>query len=133
MLREFPSLDIARRTFDAYARLDPRLMPLWNLCRRAAPPVPANDEDIDPFDVDVFTIDILAAGKPHDGWCAEDFFFQNVKQKLETLVGMHRQEDPPELRQERAYHEVYSALFYHALHRPCACCRGRAAGRRLRA
>jgi hypothetical protein len=132
MLRELPSMEVARRTFDEYARIEPRLTALWQLCRRAAPPIPANDVD-DVFDVDAFDADVIADDKPDDGWCAEDYFFRNIKPGLARLVGWHRVEEPPELRQSRAYDAVYSALFYHALHRPCACCCGRGARQRLRA
>jgi hypothetical protein len=128
MLREFSSMEIARRAFDEYARVEPRLTGLWYVCRRAAPPVPANDVD-DAFDVDPFEADGIVSDSPDDGWCAEDYFFENVKPELLRLIGWYRLEEPPELRQSRAYDAVYSALFYHALHRPCACCRERGEGR----
>jgi hypothetical protein len=125
MLRPFRSLEEARLTFEQYVRIEPRLTALWQMSRRAAPPVPANDHVDDVFDVDVFDVDVLSVEKADDGWCAEDYFFQNVKPMLLSLVGWNRREDPAELRGSDAYDAVYSALFYHALHRPCACCRER--------
>lgn len=117
-------MDVARRAFDEVARIEPQLAPLWYMCRCAAPPVPADDQVDDAFDDDPYEVDELSRDKPDDGWCAEDYFFQKIKPKLERLVGWQRREDPPELQGSDAYDAVYSALFYHALHRPCVCCRG---------
>lgn len=122
MLPQFPSIEVARRAFDIYARLDPRLNSLWSICQCAAPPERAIGEVDDVFDVDPFERDPLAMDKPDDGWCAEDFFGEKVKPALNALVGSLRREDPADLQTEDAFHEVYSLLFNHALRRPCACC-----------
>lgn len=126
-------MEEARLRFDEHARIEPRLIELWHLCRRAAPPMPANDEDDDAFDVDLYDVDHLSADKPDDGWCAEDWFHRNVKPRFLPLVGWFRLEDPPALKGSNAYDEVYSALFCHALSRTCACCRGVELPRRRRA
>jgi hypothetical protein len=102
------SIDAARRVFDRYAALEPRLAPLWQLCRSASAPVNEN------ADLDDDTTD--------DGWCVEMFFFEHVKSELVQLVGWYRVEDPPELRRSSAYDEVYAALQV-ALNRTCSCCR----------
>ena len=111
----FSSPELAQRSFDELARIEPRLAPLWKLCRVAAPhrPDPVDDDDGDGDD------------EPH--WCAEDHFLQHIKPKLVALVGWDREEDPPELQQREAYEAAYAALFFHALPRPCACCRDEAA------
>jgi hypothetical protein len=93
------------------------------VCRRAAPPQPANDADEDPFDRDAFDHDALAAGSPTDGWCAEQYFDQVVKRQLLPLVGWHRLEGPADLQTSEAWEAVVSALLFHALNRHCECCR----------
>jgi hypothetical protein len=117
VLRAFSSLDAARRRFDELARLEPKIAPLWAACVQIAPPV--TDELDDAFDVDAFIDDV----DPDDGWCAEDQFFRTIKPLIGSFIGWHRTEDPPELQTSEAYDAVYSALFHHALPRPCACCR----------
>ena len=111
----FPSAELARLTFAEYVRLEPRLMRLWQMCQRVAPPVRTYDDDDGDDDLD--------ETDPADGWCAEDYFFQEVKPQLLRLVGWDRTDGPPELRTPDAYNAVYAVLFYHALHRPCGCCR----------
>ena len=106
----FSSPELAQRRFDELARIEPRLGPLWQLCRRVAPPVAIEVED---FEDEPLT----------DGWCAEDHFLRHIKPKLVALVGWDRQDDPAELRGRDAYDAAYAALFFHALPRPCACCR----------
>jgi hypothetical protein len=121
MLPCFRSTEIARQVFDEYSFLDPRLRALWNLCSRATSPAPANDDNVDIGALDLFDVDAFSSCE--DSWCAEDFFFEHVKPMLVQLVGWSRMDDPPELRSQNAYDAVYSALFFHALHRGCACCR----------
>lgn len=112
----FPSLEAAQHAFERYASADRRLLPLWDLCRQAAPPTH------EPDDGDPFEIDPLAADKPDDGWCAELFFHEHVKSKLMLLVGERRQDPPHELHTPQAFEEVYDLLLNWALHRPCSCC-----------
>lgn len=125
MTRVFHSFEEARRTFEAVARKEPQLRELWELCVRAAPPsqAPSDDEPGDPFDHDDFIVDPLA----DTGWCAEDFFLEQVKPLLVELVGAHRLAGPPELQTVDAYLATYRALLDWALARPCACCAIRAA------
>lgn len=122
MPRTYRSIDEAWRAFDFYARMEPRLRPLWDLCQRAEPPVREAENVDDVYDADPFEIDPLAADKPDDGWCAEDFFLKHVKSRLLLLVGWHRSAGPPELRTPGAYEAIYDLLINWALHRPCACC-----------
>jgi hypothetical protein len=120
MRRLYGSVDDARRAFDEYARIEPELTPLWDLCERAAPPVRATDDDDDvndPFDVDV-----IATDRSYDGWCAEDFFGEHVKSRLLLLAGVYRSGDPEALRSSDAYDALYDLLVNWALNRPCACC-----------
>jgi hypothetical protein len=115
MRRVYCSSEDARQTFDAFARLEPRLRPLWALCQNAAPAVDASDDDgeLDAFDDDdVETSD----------WCAEDYFLQHVKAKLLPLVGAYRPGDPDELHSPEAYEAVYDLLINWALNRSCTCC-----------
>lgn len=127
MRRVYRSIDEARRAFDAYARLEPQLRLLWDLCQRASPPgrKTALVED-DVYDVDPFEADDLAADKPDDGWCAEDYFLHRVKSRLLLLVGSYRLRGPHELQSTEAYETVYDLLINWALSRPCACCAERA-------
>lgn len=118
MARSFRSLEHAHTVLDEYSRLDPEIDRLWYLCRSAAPPRRgAHGEDA--FDFDSFTADTKWSD---EGWCAEDFFFQNVKSRLMLLVGGYRRKGPPELQTQEAYETVYELLLY-ALARPCSCCR----------
>lgn len=109
----YPSLEAARIEFDRYARIEPRLAPLWQLCRAAAAPVREDDDDADD-----------PAALPDDGWCAEDYFHDAVKSKLLLLVGGYLSAGPAELQSSTAYDTVYDLLINWALHRPCACCAG---------
>ena len=111
-------LEAAKRAFDAYARVEPQLEALWDLCRRAAPPVEiVDDDETDPFEIDVF-----AADRFGDGWCAEDYFSEHVKPKLSRLAGAYRPGDPHELHSATAYDEIYDLLINRALVRTCRCC-----------
>ena len=124
MLRLYASQDDARRAFDAFARLEPALNSLWELCRFAAPPTRRVEPIDDAYDADPFEVDALAADSPDDGWCAEDYFLHNVKSKLLVLVGAYRVRGPAELQTTGAYEAVYDLLINWALGRPCACCAG---------
>jgi hypothetical protein len=121
-MRVYGSIDDARQAFEPFARLEPKLWTLWDLCRRAAPPPRRVEPLDDAHDVDPFEIDVLAADKPDDGWCAEDYFLHNVKSKLMVFVGVHRIRGPHELQTSEAYEVVYDILLNWALARPCACC-----------
>lgn len=125
MTRVYRSFEEARRAFETYARLDPELRALWADCVSAAPPshVASDDELDDPYDTDAFLVDPLA----DTGWCAEDFFLEQVKPLLVELVGAHRMTGPAELQTVEAYLATYRALLDWALARPCACCAVRAA------
>ncbi|HWO18688.1 MAG TPA: hypothetical protein VNO30_07920 [Kofleriaceae bacterium] len=118
----YRSIDEAWQAFDAYARLEPRLRLLWDLCRGAAPPAPKAGLVDDVYDADPFEADDLAAGKPDDGWCAEDYFLHRVKSPLSLLVGSYRPRGPHELQSTEAYETVYDLLINWALNRPCPCC-----------
>ncbi|HTR51847.1 MAG TPA: hypothetical protein VMJ10_14125 [Kofleriaceae bacterium] len=110
----YRTMDEARRAFARYASLDPRLEKLWHECYWASPTrgPEANADDVgDDSNHD-----------PAAGWCAEDYFFREVKPKMVALVGWNRSADPPELRTSTAYEAVYMALFQFALSRTCACC-----------
>jgi hypothetical protein len=76
----------------------------------------------DVYDCDPFEIDPLAADKPDDGWCAEDFFRDHVMSNLLLLTGLHRLGPPHELHKREAFEEIYDVLLNWALHRPCSCC-----------
>jgi hypothetical protein len=115
-----PSIEAARRAFEAFARVEPQLEPLWELCRSAAPPVRGGFVD-DAFDVDAFDVDVVAADKPDEGWCAEDHFLEHVKPRLVGLVGAHRT-TADELQSTEAYDAIYELLINAALDRTCACC-----------
>lgn len=104
----FASAEMAQRRFEELARLEPRLMPLWQQCACVVPPVLELD------DVD---------DEPIDDWCAEDHFLRHIKPRLVALVGWDRVEEPAELRGREAYDAAYAALFSFALNRPCTCCR----------
>jgi hypothetical protein len=119
-MRTYRSIDDARAAFDRYAQIEPRLLPLWDLCACAEPTVYV-DESADVYDPDPFEADSLA-DKPTDGWCAEDFFLEHVKSRLLLLVGQHRVGPLHELHGREAFEEVYDLLLNWALHRPCACC-----------
>lgn len=121
-MRLYTSIDDARQAFEPFACLEPKLWPLWDLCRRAAPPVRRPEPLDDAYDVDPFEIDPLAADKPDDGWCAEDYFLHDVKSRLSVLVGVHRTHGPHELQTREAYETVYDILLNWALARSCACC-----------
>ena len=62
-MRTFASFDEAAQAFDAYARIEPRLVPLWDLCRNAQPEGP-EDADLDSiddaYDSDPFELDEMA-------------------------------------------------------------------------
>ena len=116
------SFDEAWPLFRAYACIEPALQPLWELCRRAAPPVRQSEDVDDAFNLDPFEIDLAAADKADDGWCAEDFFQEHVKPKLVLLVGAHRAGEPRQLHSREAYDTIYDLLLNWALIRPCACC-----------
>jgi hypothetical protein len=121
MVRIYASIDDARRAFEPFARLEPELWTLWDLCQRASPPRRIASPD-DAYEDDPFEVDVLAADKRDDGWCAEDYFLHNVKSRLLVLVGVYRTRDPHELRTSNAYEAVYDILLNWALGRPCACC-----------
>lgn len=123
MVQPFRSIDHARREFEKYAALEPRLRRLWLLCQTAPAPVAANDDADDPFDVDLYDSDSFANETRSEDWCAERYFLQQIKPQLATLVGWDRLEGDPELRDVDAYDVAYSALFFHALNRSCTCCR----------
>jgi len=110
MQRLYVSYDDAWQAFDAFARLEPQLKTLWDLCRRAAPPTRRVEPIDDAYDADPFEVDALAADSPDDGWCAEDYFLHNVKSKLPVLVGAHRVRGPHELQSTEAYETVYDLL-----------------------
>lgn len=117
MLREFRSNEAARSRFDELASIEPRLAVLWRMCADVTGPELPDDEPVDQLELDPI------AERPEDGWCAEDHFLRNIKPYLLPLVGWQRREDPPELQASDAYDDAYSALFHHALPRPCTCCR----------
>lgn len=121
-MRYYRSLEEARQAFDAYARLEPRLRPLWELCRRAAPPVREPEDVADVYDVDPFDVDVVAAGTPDDGWCAEQFFHDHVKSRLLVLAGAYRPGERHELHGTEAFEALYDLLLNWALDRRCACC-----------
>ncbi len=112
----------ARTEFEAFARLDPRLGSLWELCERARPPSRERERGPidDVFDTDPFEHDPVE--RSDDGWCAEDFFLHHVKSRLMLLVGAYRPGPPHQLHRTDAYDTVYDLLIHLALHRPCACC-----------
>ena len=118
----YGSIDDARQAFDAFARLEPQLWTLWDLCCNATPPGRRVEPIDDAYGVDPFEEDVLAADKPDDGWCAEDYFLHNVKSKLMVLVGVHRVRGPHELQSTEAYEAVYDLLINWALNRSCPCC-----------
>jgi hypothetical protein len=122
MWRVYRSFDEARRAFDVYARIEPQLRALWDLCRRATPPVRVPELVDDVYDVDQFEVDVLAADKPDDGWCAEDYFLHHVKSRLLLLVGSLRGSGPHELQSTDSYETIYDLLINWALNRSCACC-----------
>lgn len=122
MLGLFRTVEDARRRFDAYVGLDPKLERLWAMCEGAKAPGPGDDAENDEGD-DVVEPDV-------GDWCAEDYFLQVVKPRLCELVGWDRAGGPPELRTAAAYDEVHSALFHHALVFSCACCRDAEPARR---
>lgn len=124
-------MEQARREFDVFAELEPRLRRLWVLCQTASPPMPANDDADDPYDVDLYDRDALASDASAADWCTEQFFLRYIKPEITALVGWGRLDGARELRGQDAYDVVYSALFFHALNRNCICCRE--AARRLRA
>jgi len=121
-MRAYRSIDEARRAFQKLAANEPRLLPLWDLCGRAAPQLRVPDFVDDVYDYDPFEIDPLAADSPEAGWCAEDYFRDHVKSKLLLLAGLHRPGPPHELHEREAFEEVYDLLLNWALHRPCPCC-----------
>src|SRR4051812_26619193 len=110
MRHVYRSIDEAWQAFDAYTRIEPRLSPLWDLCRGAAPPVRVPELVDDIYDVDPFEVDVLAADKPNDGWCAEDYFLHHVKSRLLLLVGSNRGSGPHELQSTDAYETIYDLL-----------------------
>lgn len=114
------TIEEAKRAFDAFARLDPRLEVLWELCERAAPPSRQTETLDDVYDFDPFESDPV--DRADDGWCAEDYFLHHVKSRLMLLVGAYRPGAPHELHSTEAYDMVYDLLIHWALHRPCACC-----------
>jgi hypothetical protein len=122
MRRLYASLDQAREAFEAYARLEPQLRMLWDLCRRAVPPAPSVEPLDDSYDVDPFEVDDLAEHGGDDGRCAEDYFLRAIKSKLMVLVGGYRVRGPRELQSTEAYDAVYDLLLNWALARRCACC-----------
>lgn len=122
MLSAYRSIGEAWRAFDAFVRVEPRLAPLWDLCQRATPPMREAPNVDDVYDADPFEVDVLAADKPDDGWCAEDYFLEHVKSRLLLLVGWHRSAGPLELQSQDAYETIYDLLINWALARPCACC-----------
>lgn len=113
MVGLYRTVDDARRRFDEYVRLEPRLARLWAMCEGAQAPARGDDDDGE---------DIAVEPEAGD-WCAEDYFLQVVKPRLCELVGWDRGGGPPELRTSEAYEEVHSALVQHALVFTCACCR----------
>lgn len=121
-MRFYASIEDARRAFEPFARVEPKLWTLWELCRRAAPPSHRTAPSDDAYDADPFELDVVEADPPDDGWCAEDYFLYNVKSKLLVLVGVHRGEGPRELQTSDAYDVVYDLLLNWALTRACACC-----------
>jgi hypothetical protein len=121
-MRSYRSLDDAWRAFELYMRIEPRLEPLWYLCRRAARPVQPTELIDDTHNVDPFEDDVLAADKFDDGWCAEDYFLEYVKPKVLLLVGSLRPGETNELHSTHAYETIYDLLINWALTRSCACC-----------
>jgi hypothetical protein len=122
MLRVYRSIDEAWQAFAVYARREPRLWPLWDLCRRAAPPVRETAFVDDVYADDPLENDLLATDKPDDGWCAEDYFLRHVKSKLLLLVGMYGPGEVHELYSREAYETIYDLLINWALNRSCVCC-----------
>lgn len=106
----YRSREEATRAFDVYARIEPRLRPLWELCRRASRPNHDGAED-EQLEVD-----------EDDGWCAEDYFHREVKPVLLLLVGSHRGGAAHELHSVEAYDAIYDLLLNWALNRSCVCC-----------
>lgn len=131
VVHPFRSLEHARREFEKYAALEPELRRLWLRCQTAGPAIAAKDDIVDAFDVDLYDCDPTTSEARANDWCAERFFLEEIKPQLVTLVGWGRLKGALELRGDDAYDVVYSALFFHALNRVCACCREPA--RRLRA
>lgn len=129
MRNRFRSYDEAKRRFDEYAMIEPRLKQLWWDCRQAAPPAYGNVESDDAYDVDRYDDDPVT--RDPDGWCAEVWFGQTIKPRFRALVGWQRPgDDLPELRTSKAYDDVYMGLLYFALSLTCACCRPRQPPRR---
>jgi hypothetical protein len=121
MRNRFRSNEDAKRCYDEYVKLEPRLRELWWDCRHAAPTRYAAEAE-DPYDVDDYDVDHVA-NDPND-WCAEVWFAQSIKPKFRALVGWDRPGvDMPELRTPKAYDDVYMALLYFALSLTCECCR----------
>jgi hypothetical protein len=121
-MRFFTSIEEARQAFEPFARLEPELLVLWDMCLRPAPAARRTHPVDDAFDIDSFDSDLLAADQPDEGWCAEDYFHDNVKSKLLILVGVYRIGGPHELQTTEAYDTVYDILLNWALVRPCPCC-----------
>lgn len=125
MQRLYVSYNDARQAFEAFARLEPQLEMLWDLCGRVAPPARSVEPIEDAYDADPYEVDALAADSPDDGWCAEEYFLHNVKSRLMVLIGAYRVRGPHELQSTEAYETVYDLLINWALDRPCACCSDR--------
>ena len=121
-MRTYASLASATQAFGKYARVEPRLWSLWARCRRAAPPVREVDQVDDVYDTDPFEVDVLAADKPDDGWCAEHYFVQHVKSDLLLLVGSHRPGRLHEMHSKEAFETIYDLLLNWGLKRTCSCC-----------
>lgn len=122
MRRRCTSLDEARRVFEEYVRLEPRLKHLWDMCRCAAPPEEQAAETDDVFATDPHERDAAAFIEPGDSWSAEDHFLQQVKPRLLRLVGTHRPGKPHALHSREAYEDVYDVLLYWALDERVAIC-----------
>jgi hypothetical protein len=122
MRNRFRSYEEAKRRFDEYVKVEPRLAELWWACRRAAPPIFLDDSVEDPYDVDAYDVDRVS--RDPDDWCAEIWFAETIKPRFRALVGWERpSDDLPELRTSKVYDDVYMGLLYFALSLTCKCCR----------
>lgn len=115
----FQNYQEALVTFEVYAEIEPRLRALHELCSHAGPPHQAPADD--PYQDDPFELDEIERPQA-DGWCAERFFFLNVKSRLQLLVGGYRVREPQELRTSEAYENVYEFLLTWVLDCRCTSC-----------
>jgi len=117
----YGSVEEARRAFETYVRLEPRLAVLWERCLHAAPLRRVLD-DADVEDQDPYELDQVSETDPDEGWCAEDYFLDHVKSDLLLLAGLYRPGPQHELHESEAFEEIYDLLLNWALRRTCACC-----------